>query len=357
MNAITIYTADHLLGLDIPEPDHVVPGILTTGTTLIAGRPKKGKSWLALGLAIAVATGTTALGRIPVPAGDVLYLSLEDSQRRLKARLSALLGTARPGRRLLVTTEWRRLDDGGIDHLREWCEEHPDRRLVVIDTLTRVKPQRPRTVDPYDHEHAVMSDLTTLAGEYGIAVVVVHHTRKALADDWLDTLSGTTGLTGGADAVSVLVGERGSADAVLKLTGRDIEDAEYALGFDREQLRWHLLGSPTAFRLGPTQSAIVRVVQDANGPLMPNEILDILRTGDLLSPLPKYSTVRWHCRELAKRDYLKGWADGKYTVGELLREETPNTRESEYLLTLSTPPTQLTVLTGPTLPTGPTRPP
>ena len=55
------------------------------------GAPKKGKSWLLLGLGIAIAAGGQALGKIPVEGGDVLLLCLEDNQRRLQERLWRVL--------------------------------------------------------------------------------------------------------------------------------------------------------------------------------------------------------------------------------------------------------------------------
>ena len=76
---------------ELPPIRYVVPGIIAEGLTLLAGKSKIGKSWLILGTAIAVATGGYALGSIKVDEGDVLYLALEDNERRLQSRLKKLL--------------------------------------------------------------------------------------------------------------------------------------------------------------------------------------------------------------------------------------------------------------------------
>ena len=80
--------------MDFPEPRWIVPGIVPEGTTILAGKPKMGKSWLALGTSVAVAAGGVALGTKRVERGAVLYLALEDNPRRLQSRLKKLLPAA-----------------------------------------------------------------------------------------------------------------------------------------------------------------------------------------------------------------------------------------------------------------------
>jgi AAA domain len=73
------------------EVKYVVPELIPEGVTLLASRPKVGKSWLLLQITTAVANGTTALVENDQPIqGDVLYQALEDNQRRLQRRLTNL---------------------------------------------------------------------------------------------------------------------------------------------------------------------------------------------------------------------------------------------------------------------------
>ncbi len=85
----TVFTAAELMAQDIPPVRWILPGILPEGLTILAGKPKMGKSWLALDLSVAVATGGKVLG-LQVEQAGVLYLALEDTKRRLQDRLKIL---------------------------------------------------------------------------------------------------------------------------------------------------------------------------------------------------------------------------------------------------------------------------
>src|SRR5215211_1944506 len=134
-----IITADQLSGKTFPDPMWAVSGVVPDGATVLVGAPKKGKSWLLLGLGIAIASGGRALGKIAADSGDVLLLCLEDNQRRLQERLWRVLdGEPAPGRLHLVT-EWPRLDEGADAALDAWLTAHPTTRLVGIDVLARLR--------------------------------------------------------------------------------------------------------------------------------------------------------------------------------------------------------------------------
>src|SRR5438876_1590786 len=124
-NAPKIMSAREFMALELPEPRWAVPGIFPEGLNIFTGRPKQGKSWLVLATAIAVASGGRALGRIEVQAGDVLYLALEDSDRRLHNRLDQLLDGAEVPERLHLVRDWPR---GDIADIEAWLRTHPDAR-------------------------------------------------------------------------------------------------------------------------------------------------------------------------------------------------------------------------------------
>ena len=107
-----LITAKELQGTHFPPVSWVVHDLVPEGLTLLAGKPKLGKSWLALQIGLGVATGGEVLGR-PVEQGTVLYAAMEDDYRRLKSRLGKCAGgLAAVARDLLLTTEWPRLDAG-----------------------------------------------------------------------------------------------------------------------------------------------------------------------------------------------------------------------------------------------------
>lgn len=259
----TSWTADELMRTTFPPTRWAVRGLVSEGVNLLVGAPKLGKSWLALCIAIAIASGGRALGRVDVEAGDVLYLALEDTGRRLQSRLSAVLGDDPAPARLHLATECAALTDGGASRIGLWLDEHPDARLVIVDVFTKIRGTTDGNEGRYEADYRAMSALKDLADEAGVAFLVVHHTRKAVSEDFIDAVSGTQGLAGAADAILVLARSRGTAQAVLKVTGRDIEEAEHALDFDSHTGTWQLLDGPAAdYELGDTRRSILHLLRD-----------------------------------------------------------------------------------------------
>ena len=272
-HARTTFTAAELLAKEIPPARWAVPGILPEGVALLAGKPKLGKSWLALGLCIATAAGGYALGKKRVEQGEVLYLALEDNERRLQKRLRKLLQDQPVPSRLHYATSWPRLNEGGAEALREWLEDHPSARLIVIDTLAKVRmPAKGQNV--YTEDYTALEKLIPLAAEFGVAVLVVHHLRKMSAADPMDEISGSTGLSGGVDGFLILKRDRGRHDAVLHVDGRDVEEpAELALKWDGLLASWTLIGDPEEFRLTKERAEIVEVLRAAAPrPMSPKEV-------------------------------------------------------------------------------------
>ncbi|HEX8281896.1 MAG TPA: AAA family ATPase [Pyrinomonadaceae bacterium] len=297
-----VLSAADLLAQHFPEPRYAVEGVLPEGVTVFAGRPKLGKSWCALGIAVAVACGGHALGTIPVERGDVLYLALEDGARRLQKRLRKMLAGGSTPSNLDFATEWRRLDAGGLDDLEDWLRSHREARLVVIDTLKRVRPAERRAGRLYDGDYEAVAPIGDLARKYGVAVVVVHHTRKADGEDPLDLVSGTTGLTGAADGVMVLKRSRGQADAELHATGRDFEDKQLALRWDVPTCQWVVVGSVEEFQLSRERREVVDLLKKV-GSMLPKEIAEALnKKGGTVRKLLSDMLQDWQvCRDEAGR--------------------------------------------------------
>ena len=239
------FDADELLRTTFPEPRWAVPGLIAEGLTLLAGAPKLGKSWLVLGLGLSTASGGPAMGKIPSAAGDVLYCALEDTPRRLKSRLVKMLQGGPAPARLTIATSLPQMPQA-IEIVSEWLDEHPDARLVIVDVLGKIRPPDRDRANAYERDSTVIGQLKRLADTHGVAVVIVTHTRKMGADDPFDTVSGSTGLTGAADTTLVLRRGRGEASAVLHVTGRDVEESEYALTFDSLTGSWTLDGNALA---------------------------------------------------------------------------------------------------------------
>jgi hypothetical protein len=267
-------TGDWLDAQHFPPLEYAVPGLVPAGFGLFVGPPKVGKSWAVLSVALSLASGSPAFGRVPVGVPrPVLYLALEDGDRRLQERARLLMGGAAiPA---LFTYETQLTPLQSVPLIRAWMDLHRNSRpLVVVDTLGKVAPPAQVGESAYARDYRVGGTLKRLADDIeGATVLVVHHDRKAATDDFVDSVSGTNGLAGSADFVIVLDRKRQETNGVLKVTGRDVAEAEYGVTIDG-QGRWTLLGDSlttaaaeastvrSTAGLGGKSASIVRYVND-----------------------------------------------------------------------------------------------
>jgi hypothetical protein len=269
-------TEAELAVMTFPEPKWAIPGLLPEGLTILGGKPKIGKSWMALGIARAVAFGGYALGKHQVEPGEVLYIGCEDTNIRLQTRLATMRESLeQPSPRLQILTASqrphdggiRRMDDGGLEILGLWLDEHPEARLIVIDTLARFRGgKRGRGQNAYEADVEALSPLQELAASRGVAILVVTHLRKAEdSNDPQDLISGSLGQAGTADASWVLQRARYGADATLFMTGRDIEEKKLGLSFDPTRGAWNILGNAEEVAVTKERGELVTYLRENPG--------------------------------------------------------------------------------------------
>jgi hypothetical protein len=223
-----------------PPLAYAVPGLVPEGSVLLVGAPKIGKSWLVLAVGLAASEGGKALG-IEIPKRPVLYAALEDGDRRLQDRCRRLLADAPiPSEfQYLTRIEPGRVGDTIAAWLR-WHQEPPP--LVILDTLGKVLPPARQGETTYQRDYQVGSALKRIVDSYpGATLLVNHHQRKAGAEDFIDAVSGTAGLAGAADTILVLSRDRNEASGLLKVTGRDVAEGEYAVTF-KDGAVWEMDG-------------------------------------------------------------------------------------------------------------------
>jgi AAA domain len=266
MPAPKTFTAAELFRKNLPAPRWSVPGILPEGAAILAGKPKAGKSWLALGLAVAVASGGKALGDVDVRAGEVLYIAAEDTERRLKLRLRLLLHDQPWPEDLHVALEWPRLPEG-LKELTAWLASHPRARLVIVDTLQRLRAPMGRG-NAYESDYGAVASLKRAADNAHVSMLIVHHVRKLAADDPMETVSGTYGITGGADTIMVLSRVRGTSEANLHIQGRDVEEQTRGLRWNPDLGAWTLSGPS----MPAEQRKLFDLLAEAGEPLSPTEV-------------------------------------------------------------------------------------
>ena len=237
INRLQTIDADTLQSTAYEPVSFVVDDLLPQGLHLLAGAPKIGKSWLALWLCLCAAQGKPLWTFATRPC-EVLYLCLEDSFQRIQSRLFDLTEDAPPTLHFAVMSQ--QLHNGLVEQIEQFLKEHPQTRLIVIDTLQRIRTAG-NDANPYASDYRDIGVLKALTDKHRIAILLVHHLRKELADDVFSRISGTTAISGAVDSSFTLVEEkRGSGKAKLSCIGRDIEYRELTLERNAENV-WELV--------------------------------------------------------------------------------------------------------------------
>mgnify|MGYP004605141007 CR=1 FL=1 len=239
------FNAADLLQEQLPPVKWVVPGLLPAGLSLLVAAPKIGKSWMALDLCLAVASGGTWLGH-EVNQGAVLYLALEDSKNRLQSRIRLLLdGFTPPPEACTMRVQAPMLGAGLLEMLDGWLNEHPDAKLVCIDTFQRIRPPAGKNENAYFADYRACGQLQAWAMQHGICLLLVHHTKKGVnPGDVFESISGSTGIMGAADTVLTITKKaRFAEEATLSITGRDVNAAEYIAVLNQCTHKWELRGT------------------------------------------------------------------------------------------------------------------
>lgn len=300
---VHVLSAEQLLKKQFGEPRYAVPGLIAEGLQFLAGKPKIGKSWLALSLAIGVASGTTVLGNRETEQGEVLYLALEDGPRRLQRRLRKLLIGRKTPALLSLATEWPGYEQGAYEAVSDWLGDHPNARLVIIDTFKRIRPHEDVRRSVYAGDYEAVAPLSTMAQSFGVAILLVHHVRKAESlDDPFDLISGSTGLTGAADGMLVLQKKRGTNEGTLHVTGRDVDEQELTLSWDQDRAEWSVLGDAATVQMSRERQEIVDLLVKVGGPASPRVVADLLG-----KPYGTVKKLLWQMAQDGQLSHVRGF--------------------------------------------------
>ncbi|MHA1212612.1 MAG: AAA family ATPase [Candidatus Heimdallarchaeota archaeon] len=307
---LTSFTAADLIKTKLPEPKWAIKGILSEGVNILGGKPKQGKSIFALNIGISITSGSKVLGSIDVESGAVLHLALEDTPRRLQSRLKAMLQTNEAPKNLFIETKWPKIDERGLETLNKRIKEIPNLRLVIIDTLKKIKSGKSgKSKTLYDIDYEFIASIKDIADENHVSILVIHHLRKSDAEDIMDTFSGTFGLTGAADGLLALNRMTGQSDATLSIIGRDVDAAEYALKYDPQLWSWILIGEASEVKASNERQAIYDFLKNSKVAVGPKEIRKA--TGI------KYRTVTNGLKKLTEDGSIMKSGYGKYISSPL----------------------------------------
>ena len=264
---LRVISAPDLQRAQLPPVKYLVDGLLPEGTSLLTAASKVGKSWMVLDLGLCIAAGEPFLGR-PTTKTGTLYLALEDSLNRLQNRMDKVLGGKLPPPLFCFTTEAPKLDDGLLDVLEDHLKKCPDTRLLIVDTLQKVRGQALPREGPYAQDYREMETLKGFMDKRGVSVLFVHHNRKMKDDgDPFNMISGTNGLMGAADTIwTITKANRADEEATLHVTGRDVAQSDTVIRFDKSSWTWKPMGSADWLaeqraRLAYDDSPIVKTIK------------------------------------------------------------------------------------------------
>ncbi|MDL2263946.1 AAA family ATPase [Synergistaceae bacterium OttesenSCG-928-I11] len=269
-----IVNAADLMQKELPPIRWALQDIIPAGLCVLIGRPKIGKSSFTLGIATAIACGGTALGRIDTACGDVLYLALEDTERRLQQRIRAMGNESTDLSRIDFVFEIPRQHEGGLTFVEEWLKTHPNARLIVIDTLQKFRKPRTPNANAYEDDYETLAPVKEIADRHDVAILCLHHEKKSRdAEDFINNASGSAAITGSADCLLFLNRARHQGVGKLNLTGRDVEEREYALSLDG--MEWCLEGDAHEYEMASEKRAILDYLKE-NGETSPKDLADAL---------------------------------------------------------------------------------
>ena len=272
----------------------IIENLLHSGAYLLAGAPKIGKSFLVAQIAYHVSTGKDLWG-YRVRQGSVLYLALEDDESRLQRRMFRMYGVEGTNHLHFATTA--KMISGGLDkQLESFVREHPDTRLIIVDTLQKIRENVSDNYS-YSNDYEVIGKLKQFADAHGVCVLIVHHTRKQPAGDTFEMISGTTGLLGCADGALLMQKEkRTDGRATLDVVGRDQPDQRLYLHKDQEHLIWLLDHTENELWKSPPDpilDAVAKIVSEDRREWegSPTELAQLLQTDMAVNRLTKHLNV------------------------------------------------------------------
>jgi DNA-binding transcriptional ArsR family regulator len=244
--------------------------LLWDGLTMLIARPKAGKSWLTLQLAVNVAGGRKVDGITTLEHGPVLYGAFEEPKARTMARLRKLAPDGDWTENLHFVYDLLPLMGGGSEQLGALIQKLMP-RLVVLDTFTAlVKAGSKNGSDVFRSQYAEVSRLRKLAEEFGTAIIVVHHMRKGMSDSAIEAVAGTGGIAAAVDTLWQLK-RKPEGEATLDVVGRETEERTLAMQFDQEPLGWRILGDDEAQVLNSERRQVLELLRE-EGPLTPAQI-------------------------------------------------------------------------------------
>lgn len=290
---LKVISAPDLQKANLPPVRYLVEGILPEGTSLLTAASKIGKSWMSLDLGLALASGTPFLGHETSQCG-VLYLALEDSLNRLQSRMKKVLGGKEAPPQFYFTTVAPKMDGGLIDALDAHFFKHSETGLVIIDTLQKIRGQALPRESGYAQDYREMEGIKGYMDNMRVSLQFVHHNRKMKDDDDpFNMISGTNGIMGAADTIwTITKAKRSDEEATLHIVGRDVEQSDTVIRFNKDIWRWEPVGEAgalaeqrarEAYNSSPVVKTIKKLLEQSPGHRWDGTAKDLMIAGRFIA--------------------------------------------------------------------------
>jgi hypothetical protein len=244
------FTLDELDAMDIPATEWIVEGLIAPGLTLLAAPPKTGKSYLVMQMCMCVAAGVPFLDLETKPT-RVTYFDLEEWHGLLRERVTPI----RKGNNIPAGVPIKFVLETGVGaeaiaHIKR--EIAAGSKLIVVDIFARIRDELNENArqNAYARDTGVMQDIAVFAlNNPGVAIVIVHHANKGNHDNWMNKVSGSAGMTGGAHTVMYMARpdmrgwdeeekREGLKYRVLNASGKQVKEQEISLEMMDDDAGW-----------------------------------------------------------------------------------------------------------------------
>lgn len=280
-------TARELENINFPKKDWPIEEILPEGLALLVGKPKVGKSSLALSLAVKISGGEFVFKNYKTKKGRVLYITFEEEPELIQERLKMQDQGFPPRLKIFALTSQPKTN--WTEEINKLLTKFKNTRLVVIDMLKHIRPPKAKGISSYQDDSEFIANLKNIADQFKVAILLLHHERKMKSEDQLDTVLGTTGITGSADVIWTLERKVNQSRGILKIVGRRVKGMDLELKFIARRSLWVYEKGSNKTKLGPGQKEIYLKLKRSPNPLYPKELADL--TGKKSNNVVKLLTV------------------------------------------------------------------
>ena len=304
----------HDLLVDQRRPSKtIVDGLLNEGMILFGGKPKRGKSWLMLDLALSVATGSRVWRHFPVQEPQpVLYIGLEDGRDEIRERLLAIQPGITDTGKLQFLYSFPRLNEGGLEKLRGYAESGRY-RLIIVDVLARVESADRRGSEKSYHDiYDMLTPLQDMRHQHPLCLVLVTHLRKAEAQDIFDGLHGSVAYQGVQDSLWVLERPLQNSVGVVHTLGK--RSHQQALHVSFVDGHWEFLGHDAEMKLSQARQDILELFEEYEREMTINEINKYLS-----QPRDRYQATKQTLYRMLQDNQIVRLGRGRYAASRTPR--------------------------------------